>query len=376
MLDIQVKENLSQPQGMKLRNERDSSIELFRIITMLLIIAHHYVVHSGLMSLEIIYSDPTSWRSMFLLLFAAWGKTGINCFVMITGYFMCKSNITLKKFLKLLLEIYFYQIVIYLVFLLTGFSSFSVVSCINAIFPIRVISTNFIGCYLIFFLCIPFLNILVHNMTKRQHTCLLLLMGTIYILLGTIPKTNVIFNYITWFCILYFISSYIRLYPKTIFDRTNFWGWTSLIILLIASASVIICTWLLPKIEIESMSSISFWFVADSNKILAVAMGISSFLFFKNLRIKPNRFINVVASTTFGILLIHDNSDEMRQWLWKDVLNNVEMYRSDLLVIHAILVVIGIFTICSTIDYCRIRFIEKPLFKKYSSKISSLKSLF
>ena len=30
-------------------NKRDSGIELFRIITMLCIVAHHYVVNSGIM---------------------------------------------------------------------------------------------------------------------------------------------------------------------------------------------------------------------------------------------------------------------------------------------------------------------------------------
>lgn len=72
---------------------RDSNIELYRIITMLFIIAHHYVVNSGLISADgPIYSDISSWRSIFLLLFGAWGKTGINCFVLITGYYMCKSK--------------------------------------------------------------------------------------------------------------------------------------------------------------------------------------------------------------------------------------------------------------------------------------------
>ncbi len=67
---------------------RSSNLELFRIITMLLIIAHHYVVNSGLT--EILYVNPLSSKSIFLFLFGAWGKTGINCFVLITGYFMCK----------------------------------------------------------------------------------------------------------------------------------------------------------------------------------------------------------------------------------------------------------------------------------------------
>ena len=33
----------------KIEKQRDSNLELFRIITMLLIVAHHYVVNSGLM---------------------------------------------------------------------------------------------------------------------------------------------------------------------------------------------------------------------------------------------------------------------------------------------------------------------------------------
>ncbi len=75
---------------------RDSSIELFRIITMLLIVAHHYVVNSGMSDL-ITEGNALAGSSLFLLLFGWGGKTGINCFVLITGYFMCTSRITVKK---------------------------------------------------------------------------------------------------------------------------------------------------------------------------------------------------------------------------------------------------------------------------------------
>ena len=98
---------------------RESNLELFRIITMILIIAHHYVVNSGLTLADgPINTNLLSWQSIFLLLFGAWGKTGINCFVLITGYFMCTSRITLKKFIKLLFEVMFYRIIIYLIFLI------------------------------------------------------------------------------------------------------------------------------------------------------------------------------------------------------------------------------------------------------------------
>lgn len=83
--------------------QRDSNLELYRIIVMLAIVAHHYVVNSGLMA-EINTSGPMAFNSLFLLLYGCWGKVGINCFALITGYFMCQSNITVKKFLKLVLE--------------------------------------------------------------------------------------------------------------------------------------------------------------------------------------------------------------------------------------------------------------------------------
>ena len=85
---------------MEKKNIRNSNIELFRIITMLVIVAHHYVVNSGIA--DILFSNSSMGvKNIFYLIFGCGGKTGINCFVLITGYFMCKSKITLRKFLKL-----------------------------------------------------------------------------------------------------------------------------------------------------------------------------------------------------------------------------------------------------------------------------------
>ena len=87
--------------GILQSNKRNSNLELFRIITMLIIVSHHYVVNSGLMPM-VRASETVGANDIFLELFGWGGKTGINCFVLITGYFMCTSQITLKKFLKLI----------------------------------------------------------------------------------------------------------------------------------------------------------------------------------------------------------------------------------------------------------------------------------
>lgn len=77
--------------------QRDSNLDLYRIVVMIAIVSHHYVVNSGLMEC-INASNPLGFNSIFLLLFGCWGKIGINCFVLITGCFMCESKITLKNF--------------------------------------------------------------------------------------------------------------------------------------------------------------------------------------------------------------------------------------------------------------------------------------
>lgn len=337
--------------------QRESGLELFRIITMLLIVAHHYVVNSGLWGAEgPIMSAPMNGRSLFLLLFGAWGKTGINCFVLITGYFMCKSQITVKKFLKFLLEVEFYKILFYVIFIATGYTEFSISGFAKVLLPVSQIKSNFIGCYLLFFLCIPFLNILIENMSEKQHIYITSLLCFIYVVFGTVFERNINMNYVSWFAVLYLIASYIRLYPKRIFEKRKFWGITVILVIAFSMASVIFFAWL------GKPRFVPYYLLQDSNKAFAVLTALSVFLYFKNLKFR-SVFINSIAASCFGVLLIHANSDAMRKWLWYDILDNAGMFNSQWLIVHAVTSVIVIYIICTVIDYFRIKFLEKPFFR-------------
>ncbi|MFI3327331.1 MAG: acyltransferase, partial [Clostridia bacterium] len=346
--------------------KRSSNLELFRILTMILIIAHHYVVNSGLQ--DVMYIDPLSSKSIFLFLFGAWGKTGINCFILITGYFMCKSNITMKKFIKLLAEVMFYRFMIYAIFLITGVQGFTAKEFVQQFIPFNTLSGNFTGTFLTFFLCIPFLNILIKNMTEKQHVYLIVLSCFIYVFFGTVPYFSVSMNYVSWFIVLYFISSYIRLYPKKIFTSAKIWGISSVFFIVVSSISVVACLWLSVKLD----KTYAYYFVTDSNTFLALATGISTFMFFKNINLRYNKLINMLGGSTFGVLLIHANSDKMREWLWQDTLNNVGAYDLSWTAIHAIGSVLCIFIICSVIDILRIKLIETPLLKKCENNFNKI----
>lgn len=340
-----------------MKKVRDSNLELYRIIVMMVIVAHHYVVSSGL--LEVMETNLSSNRTLFYYLFGLWGKVGINCFVLITGYFMCTSNITIRKFLKLLLEIEFYNVVIYFIFILTGYANISRHDLFMALFPIHNVAYVFSSCFLIFYLCIPFLNILIRNMDEKMHRYLIYLSLFIYSFLVIIPKVVVFTNYISWFCILYCISSYIRLYNIPYKFESKQWGVFFVISFMIA----VIGTTIIIKLNaLMGKNILPFYFVKDSNYPFALIISICAFNYFRNLQIKYNKYINMIAASTFGVLLIHANSACMRQWLWKDVLNVPNHFYSNHFILYAIISVLLVFTICTILDQFRIRYIEKYIF--------------
>lgn len=352
--------------GQKMRR---SNLELYRIIVMLLIVAHHYVVNSGLM--DVMANSPMSFHSLYLYFIGMWGKTGINCFVLITGYFMCCSHISLRKFLKLFLEVMFYNIVIWAIFVATGYEDFSLMLMMKEILPIISIDKDFISCFLIFYLFIPFLNILVNNLDKQSHLLLLLLCFFTYTLLGSIPKIHIMFNYITWFSILYVISSYIRIYGLFPSVKNKHWGMLTLVFVIISVTSAMCLIFLHVKYGINLAP---FKLVSDSNAILAVIVSICSFMYFKDLPIKQNKIINTISASTFGVLCIHANSDTMRRWLWKDTLNNIGQYCNDYLVLLSLGSILSVFFVCIALDYIRIHTFEKYTFLFIDKRIEKWKN--
>lgn len=325
---------------------------------MLLIIAHHYVVNSGLTQLYDF--EHITGNMIFLQLFGMFGKTVINCFTLITGYFMVTSTISVKKFVRIYLEVKFYSIIFYLIFLVTGHENFSLKGCIQTVLNVVYESgLLYTGTYIVFFLFLPFLNILARHMKKRQYEYLLVLSIGYFTIVSTFLKHET-FDFLGWMMVVYLIGAYIRLYPREIFQSKTKAGTLLFVSILLMAASVLAVDYIGSSYGFTD----AYYMCSNSNKFLALTCSISAFLFFKNIRVKQSRMINVTASSTFGILLIHANSDTMRRFLWQDVFENVSFYHSVWLFVHAVAVVGIVYVVCFILDQCRMNFIEKPVMSK------------
>ena len=206
-------------------------------------------------------------------------------------------------------------------------------------------------------------------MTEKQYIGLMILCVIVFTI---VPSTliDVKIGYVGWFMVIYFIGGYIRLFPKKEFENTKVWGILTACLLAISWMSVIACVW----VNNKGISISVYHFVNDCNKVLALVTAITTFLFFKDLHLGHNKIINNIASTTFGVLLIHANSNTMRQWLWKDMLNNVGAYGSNLIAVHACLSVLGVYIVCVMIDMLRIHLLEKPVMKWIGKILDNNKS--
>lgn len=178
-----------------------------------------------------------------------------------------------------------------------------------------------------------------------------------------IPFFPFSFNYVEWFITLYIIASWLRLYGNSLKISHKKWGYLSLISIFISSLSVLSLLYLNLNDHINTF--FPYHFVADSNQLLALSTGICTFMWFKDLSIKYNPVINAIGATTFGVLLIHANSDAMRQWLWKETVDCVGHFGPSVMATlgYAIAAVLLIFFVCSFIDWLRIKLVEPHLMR-------------
>ena len=343
------------------KRERESNLELMRIILMLLIIAHHYVVNSSVMELwDMLSLTP---KAVFLELWGMWGKTCINAFVLITGYFMCTSRLTWVKVVKLFGVIYFYKVILDIIFVTTGYMDAEglVKSLLS---PFRSIDASFTASFMVMYLLIPFLNTLIKALTRGGLLRLIALLLFVYVVCTTFFKSSTAFSEVGWYVTLYLVAAFIRLYPARWFSdkrKTRLFFVVCVVLGYLSVAGIMAVSAL---VGIKSNYA-PYYFVNDSGKILAFLVGVATFLFFKNLDLGRNRVINGISATVFGVLLIHANSSAMRQWLWVDVVNVPGLYESSslpLLVVQSFFVMVVVFAVASAIDALRIRFVERPVF--------------
>lgn len=318
-----------------IKNQRNSNLEILRIIAMILIVMHHYAVH-GLTD-----TAAVTWDRLVIDLFASGGKIGLSIFVMISGYYMVSSQYNTRKFLKMWGQVWFYSVTIY--FLLIFILQPSQVAWINGyhvFFPIIYDEYGFASTFVWLMLVSPLLNLFLHQLKQIQLQKILivsLLLVTIIPIFGA-GKNQL--SELGIYMLLYTLAGYHRLYHNKVNNPGRH---------IIAAIVLFI---VLQAFNIYKSSFIQL------NSIFVVAISFEMLIGFAGKEPFSNLLINKISSAAFGVYLIHDNQ-YMRSYLWGTLLHNQNYYGSGKLIVHAILSVAAVYTVCSVIDLIRQDSIEK-----------------
>ena len=319
---------------MKKNKERDSNLELLRIVSMIMIILHHLICYN--------LQAP---HNITNYLFLGLGKIGVGIFMLITGYYMInKKNISYKKIFLLELQVLFYTIIILLIYTLIT-NNLNIDLLFSSLLPLITKSYWFYTSYFVIYILIPIINKVINKLNQFQYFMIIIGMTWIIIICHVLSFDETLLLY------YYLIGGYIRKYVKI--KNNN--------IYLIIST----CTYTLMCI-IEFFIN-KYYFNLDN--IYVTICSVTLFIYFLNLDIKYNKTINNLASSSFAVYLIHEN-EIIRSILWKKIFVINSNTNCIILFILGIIISIGIYYICHIIEKIRKKIFSRLNIDKYLTNIT------
>lgn len=337
------------------RKKRDSNFELLRILAMFMVILQHISVYGGWpTSLEHTFSlEPNSFFIQFIYHF---GKIGVWIFVLISGYYMINSKSSIiPKFLKLWLQVLSISVLIDVIFILSGETSTDSIDWSTDLFPIMSGDWWFASTYLIVLPFTPYINKMLKTLKKREHLTLILLMLLMWSIIPTFTHSSMYGSFIMMFVAMYVIGAYIRLYPESFEKGAMFYGLCTILSILILAGLIALIDLLGPIYGFKPFESALSW--GNEKSIMVVLISTLTFLTFKQINIGHIGWINLIASTTFGVYLIHEH-DLFRQWMF-GLLDMGTHYYSPDLVPFILVCMLGIFAFCSALEFVRMQTIDR-----------------
>ncbi len=342
--------------------ERDSGIELLRIILMLQVIYLHVSNFGEFGSINLEWGglhEIVYWAHQLL------SRCPVYVFILISGYFSVRAKTTMTTVWKKAGNIYssmiFYSIVLTAIVGLTGLAEIGKYDIVKSLFPLTSRTWYFMSCYLLVFILSPVINSALTKLSKRDFQILLCVLFFIFSLWQVISDFPVISNVISvnsvaettkgrglgGFLFMYIIGAYIRLHTKSA-EKIQ-WKYLALFAGMIALDFILV--YLLRDIPLlKGYLKV----VNNNNAPVAVLQGVFLFMFFRTVHFK-SKIINRISNHNLGVYMIHEHW-LMRGVIWDKIFiatQNPVFYSSPFYLFKIYGIILVIYISCQAIDIVR-----------------------
>ena len=327
-----------------MKSQRNQSLELLRILSILFIISGHIGGRSNIESFS-----P----------FTTVAPHAVNCFVLISGYFLITAKFKFERVLRIIIETVFYTFSITLILFL--FNKASIEDLCKSILPFAPTKFSywFVNKYVALILLSPFIQKVCTSITKKQYQILL---GSLLLLSSTLflifPFGELFGNgfSLIWFITLFITSGYIRLHYNGGVKCTT-WGFGIIAFLIVYNLCAI---YLKGYINLEY------------NSIITYILALCTFMWFKEIKISNNGIIGkitaFIAPHVFAAYLIHEQG-LLRNLLQIDLCRELSGYMPNGIYIYVFSITVLLLAVI--IDKGRIILFEKLKIEELTTKLST-----
>lgn len=287
-----------------MKNERNSNLELLRIIASLFVIIVHY--NNTGSGKAFLYTDALPLHYEILLIFEMLAICAVNIFVMISGYFLCTAKtVRISKVILLYIDVIMLSLLKYCVHCILGIEVFTFYGLLQRFIPLSWYVAVYSGLYLIF----PYLNQILQNKSRSQFRFLL---GVFFFVLSVWPSGVEFLSKaldfsptslspisaqgsadgytLVNFILMYFLGAYCRLHGKETNSTKK-----SIYALLVYFGCTILNT---------IYANFFFGRATSYCNPFVIVQTVAIFVVFQNMKIKSN-VINTIAGCSFGVYLMH-----------------------------------------------------------------------
>lgn len=277
--------------------ERESNIELLRIISMIFVL----VSHASYTSLGVPTQDEISvtLNSTFLRgICESLSVICVNVFVLISGWYSIK--VKKIRLVELFFQVIFISILLYTIMRILGLIRPMDSNEWVELFLIKHRGYWFVKAYIILYVFAPVLNVFIDNVSRKHLKSFLVAFYLIQIVYG-------FYHYGGWyaggysplsFMGLYVFGRYLRLYPN-LFTQLN--KFTDMFLYLCISVFTAVCSLALTYMY-DRGGTVLFLYSSP----FVILSSLFFFLFFTKLSFH-SKFVNWVAASCFAVYLVHNS---------------------------------------------------------------------
>ncbi|MDE7224849.1 MAG: acyltransferase [Acetatifactor sp.] len=299
--------------------KRKVSIELLRILAMMMVVMLHYLSKGELLTPLTEEFSAGAYLAWFMEAFAV---VAVNVYMLISGYFLVESGFKPGRLVKLICQVLFYSLLIPLVLMAVGLlkpGQLSIYRLLQYLFPGQMVHYWFITAYIVMYLFAPVLAAGAKQLSQRQlgfTIVLLLLFFSVSksLLPVQLEMDNLGYDGL-WFICVFLVAAYIRLYGIPFLQKGK-----RAALCYLGSCLLIYALTLGVRLFYLRTGRLGNFIHApyDYNHILNLFAAISLFYAFSNWKISTEgavgRIILRVAPYTLGVYLLHEHI-ELR-YLW------------------------------------------------------------